>query len=92
MERLSDDEIDARLSGGAWRREGDTIVRDVELGDFAAAIALVNAVAALAEQANHHPDLLVYGYKRVRLTLTTHSAGGITALDLALADAVDALE
>jgi 4a-hydroxytetrahydrobiopterin dehydratase len=92
MKRLSDDEIDERLSGGSWRREGDTIVRDVELGDFAAAIALVNAVAVLAEQANHHPDLLVYGYKRVRLTLTTHSAGGVTALDLALADAVDALE
>jgi 4a-hydroxytetrahydrobiopterin dehydratase len=91
MERLSEDEIDERLSGGSWRREGDTIVLDVECKDFAAAIAFVNAVAALAEQANHHPDLLVYGYKRVRLTLTTHSARGLTALDLGLADAVDAL-
>jgi 4a-hydroxytetrahydrobiopterin dehydratase len=91
MERLSDEEIDERLSAGPWRREGDAIVLDVECEDFAAAIAFVNAVAVLAEQANHHPDLLVHGYKRVRLTLTTHAAGGLTARDFGLADAVDAL-
>jgi 4a-hydroxytetrahydrobiopterin dehydratase len=91
MERLSDEEIDERLVNGSWRREGEAIVRDVECADFAAAIAFVNAVAALAEQADHHPDVLVHGYKRVRLTLTTHSAGGLTARDFELADAIDAL-
>ena len=91
MERLSDDEIDERLSGGLWRRDGEAIVREVECADFVAAIAFVNAVAALAEQADHHPDLLVHDYKHVRLTLSTHSSGGLTALDFDLADAIDAL-
>jgi 4a-hydroxytetrahydrobiopterin dehydratase len=91
VDLLSDSEIDDRLRGGGWRREGDAIVRDFERADFAAAIAFVNAVAALAERANHHPDMLVHGYRRVRLTLTTHSAGGLTERDFALADAVDAL-
>jgi 4a-hydroxytetrahydrobiopterin dehydratase len=91
MERLSDDEIDERLSGGLWRRDGEAIVREVECADFGAAIAFVNAVAALAEQADHHPDLLVQDYKHVRLTLSTHSSGGLTALDFDLADAIDAL-
>jgi 4a-hydroxytetrahydrobiopterin dehydratase len=91
MEHLSETEIDERLSGGSWRREGETIVRDLEFADFVAAVAFVNAVAALAEQADHHPDMLVHGYKHVRLTLTTHSAGGLTARDFELAAAIDAL-
>jgi 4a-hydroxytetrahydrobiopterin dehydratase len=91
MEHLSETEIDERLSGGSWRREGETIVRDLEFADFVAAVAFVNAVAALAEQADHHPDMLVHAYKHVRLTLTTHSAGGLTARDFELAAAIDAL-
>ena len=91
MARLSDSEIDERLAGGDWRREGHTIVRDVELEGFKAAMALANAVADAAEAANHHPDILVHDYKHVRLTLSTHSAGGITENDLALAAAIDAI-
>jgi 4a-hydroxytetrahydrobiopterin dehydratase len=91
MARLSDDEIDERLSGGDWRREGDAIVRDVELSGFKAAMALANAVADEAEAANHHPDILVHDYKHVRLTLSTHSEGGVTENDLALAAAIDGL-
>ncbi len=91
MERLTDTEIDERLRAGPWRREGEAIVRDLETADFTAAIAVVNAVAGLAEGANHHPDILVHGYKHVRLTLTTHSVGGLTEADFALAAAIDAL-
>jgi 4a-hydroxytetrahydrobiopterin dehydratase len=91
MERLTDNEIDERLSTGLWRREGEVIVRDLESADFTAAIALVNAVAGLAERANHHPDILVHGYSHVRLTLTTHSVGGLTEADFELAGAIDAL-
>ncbi len=89
--RLGDSEIEERLAGGAWRREGDSIVRDVECGGFKPAIALVNAVADAANEANHHPDILVHGYKHVRITLSTHSAGGITENDFALADTIDGL-
>ena len=53
--------------------------------DFAAAIAFVNRVAELAEAANHHPDILVHGWNKVRLTLSTHSEGGLTDADFALA-------
>jgi 4a-hydroxytetrahydrobiopterin dehydratase len=91
MARLSDGEIEQRLAGGDWRREGDTIVRDIELGGFTAAMELANQVADAANEANHHPDILVHDYKHVRLTLSTHSAGGITENDFALAATIDEL-
>ncbi len=91
MARLSDAEIDERLTGSEWRREGDSIVRDVERDGFNAAMALANAVAEAANAANHHPDILVHGWNRVRLELTTHSAGGLTDNDHKLAERIDAL-
>jgi 4a-hydroxytetrahydrobiopterin dehydratase len=91
MALLSDAEIDERLAGSEWRREGDTIVRDIETSGFKAAMALANGVADAANEANHHPDILVHDYKHVRLTLCTHSEGGITENDLALAQSIDAL-
>ena len=91
MAPLSDTEIEQRLAGGRWRREGDAIVRDVELGGFKAAMRLANQVADAANEANHHPDILVHDYKHVRLTLSTHSEGGLTENDLALAETIDAL-
>jgi 4a-hydroxytetrahydrobiopterin dehydratase len=90
-ERLTDDEIQRGLEGSEWRREGDAIVRDLKLGDFAAAMAFANSVAILAEEANHHPDILIHGWNRVRLTLTTHSADGLTQSDLDLARGIDGL-
>ena len=91
MTSLSDSEIDDRLAGSAWSRDGDAIVRDVELDGFKAAMALANRVADAANEANHHPDILVHDYKHVRLTLSTHSAGGVTANDFALAETIDGL-
>ncbi len=91
MARLSDGEIDERLATGAWEREGDTIVRDFELTDFKEAMALANAIGDAAEEAGHHPDILVHGYKRMRITLCTHSEGGITENDFALAATIDGL-
>ena len=74
-----------------WREEGDAIVRDYELKDFAAAMAFVNQVGEMAEGANHHPDILIHGWNKVRLTLSTHSEGGLTEADHALARRIDAL-
>jgi len=88
---LSDDEITARLQGSAWVREGDEIVRDYKLDNFADAIALVNRVAQAAEQRNHHPDILVHGWNNLRLSLTNHAAGGLTAVDFEMAEQFDAL-
>ncbi len=61
---LSDEEIASRLEGSDWRREGDEIVRDWTLKDFASAISFVDRVAEIAEAANHHPDILVHGWNR----------------------------
>ncbi|HEV2820191.1 MAG TPA: 4a-hydroxytetrahydrobiopterin dehydratase [Solirubrobacteraceae bacterium] len=91
MAPLDHEELTRRLEGTDWRVEGDAIVRDLELDGFTAAIEMVNRIAQLAEEANHHPDLLVHGYKRLRVTLSTHSEGGVTENDLALAQHIDAL-
>ena len=74
-----------------WTQEDNALVRDFELKDFAGAMAFANDVARLAEEANHHPDILVHGYNKVRLTLSTHSEGGVTEKDHALAERIDSL-
>ena len=74
-----------------WREEEAALVRDLEFGDFAAAMAYVNRVAEVAEAADHHPDILVHGWNKVRLTLSTHSEGRITDADHAMATRIDAL-
>jgi 4a-hydroxytetrahydrobiopterin dehydratase len=91
MALLSDAQIEQRLQGSDWRRDGDEIVRDLSFDDFAAAIAFVDRVAVAAESANHHPDILVHGWNKLRLTLSTHSEGGLTESDFALAASIDAL-
>jgi len=78
-------------SESVWRQEGESLVRDDEFKDFAAAMAFVNRVAEVAEERNHHPDILVHGWNKVRLTLTTHSAGKLTDADRALAQRIDAI-
>ncbi len=91
MPVLGDDEIEQRLAHSDWSREGDAIIRELSFPDFAAAMAFVNRVADAAEAANHHPDILVHGWNKVRLELSTHSEGGITNADFALASTVDGL-
>jgi len=91
MATLSDDQVAAGLNGREWRRDGDAIVRDWKFSDFREAMAFVNRVADAAEAANHHPDILVHGWNRVRLTLSTHSEGGITQADLDMAARIDEL-
>jgi 4a-hydroxytetrahydrobiopterin dehydratase len=91
MTLLSDQEIQQRLAGGEWQHDGRVIAREWTLADFDAAIAFVNRIAALARAADHHPDILVHGWNKVRLELSTHSAGGLTAADFALAEQIDAL-
>lgn len=91
MAPLSEQQIEQHLQDSPWRREGDAIVRDLQLADFAAAIALVDRIAEAAETANHHPDILVHGFNKLRLTLSTHSEGGLTDADFALAARLDTL-
>jgi 4a-hydroxytetrahydrobiopterin dehydratase len=91
MTPLSEQEIQQRLAGSEWRPDGQAIAREWALADFDAAIAFVNRVAELARAADHHPDILVHGWNKVRLQLSTHSAGGLTEADFALAAQIDGL-
>ncbi len=105
MSLLSDSEVEHRMSGvpdwhaGEGRSPSpsgddggdDAIVRDLTFANFADAIAFVNRVAEAAEAANHHPDILVHGWNKVRLTLSTHSQGGLTDADFQLAAQIDRL-
>ncbi len=90
-ETLNDDEIESRLRRLAWEREGDEIVREWRFEDFAEAIEFVNRVAEAAEEANHHPDILVHGWNKVKLSLINHSAGGLTDTDFRMAARFDEL-
>lgn len=90
MTRLDPDVVDEQLAHLAWERRGDVLVKVVRCGNFAGSLAFVNAVGELAEAHNHHPDLAI-SWDTVTLTLTTHSAGGLTAADLNLAAEIDRL-
>jgi 4a-hydroxytetrahydrobiopterin dehydratase len=87
---LDPEAVDAGISGLGWERLGDEIVKVWSGADFAAALAYVNAVGELAESANHHPDIDIR-WNKVTLRLSTHSAGGITQLDLDMARSLDTL-
>ena len=83
--------VDSALAEGVvWHRQGDELVKEVTADGFAGAMAFVNAVAAVAEERDHHPDIDIR-WNKVTLRLTTHSAGGLTAADLDLARRIDAL-
>jgi 4a-hydroxytetrahydrobiopterin dehydratase len=91
MELLTDDAITAELASvPGWARADSSISHTATLADFRAALLYVGAVAYLAEAANHHPDILIQ-WNRVTLTLSSHSAGGLTAADFALARRISQL-
>jgi 4a-hydroxytetrahydrobiopterin dehydratase len=91
MALLTEDEIAARLGGvPGWQRDGSSITAVLTRKDFRDAMLFVGAVAYLAEQANHHPDILIQ-WNKVTLTLSTHSAGGLTGADFDLAGKISAL-
>jgi 4a-hydroxytetrahydrobiopterin dehydratase len=90
-DKLDDQAVADGIDGTDWTRDGDAIVRDLEFDDFAGAIAYVNGVAEAAEEANHHPDILVHGWNKVQLRLSTHDVGGLTQADLDMTGTLDAV-
>jgi len=89
MATLSDADVDAALQRlPSWERDGDEIVKTFDCPSFPDAIAFVVRVGFLAEKANHHPDLDIR-WRRVRVALTTHDAGGLTQHDVDLASAIE---
>jgi 4a-hydroxytetrahydrobiopterin dehydratase len=91
MALLSDEEIEARLAElDGWERDGDAITKRFKGDDFMSSVELVNRIAPVAEEMNHHPDLAI-SWNEVTVTITTHSEGGLTANDFELAGRIDAL-
>ena len=91
MPKLSRAEIEERMKKlRGWTLEGDAIKKQYIFAGFPEAVAFVNRLAPEAERADHHPDILI-NYKRVTLTYSTHSEGGLTAKDFDGAAIADGL-
>lgn len=91
MARLSDQDIESRLSGlDGWERSGDAITKTYERGDFVGSVEFVKSLVEPAEDMNHHPDLEI-SWDKVKVSITTHAEGGLTQNDFELAKRIDAL-
>ena len=90
--KLTDAEIAQRLGAlSGWQRDGNAITKEFVLGGFTDAAQFIAKIAPVADAMDHHPDVQLYRYKRVKIVLTTHNAGGITQNDFELAAKIDAL-
>lgn len=87
---LSGDQVQAQLPGG-WAGDERGIWREFAFGSYAAGVAFAVQIALTAERADHHPDALSIGWKKVRVSYVTHSAGGVTEKDLKAARDVNAV-
>ncbi|MBI2881010.1 MAG: 4a-hydroxytetrahydrobiopterin dehydratase [Candidatus Tectomicrobia bacterium] len=91
MARLTEEEIGRGLEElPGWERQGEAIVKTFQFEWFTPAMGFVTKVALLAERYDHHPDIDIR-YKRVRLVLTSHDAGGLTERDVNLAKEIEAV-
>lgn len=86
---MTDGEVAARLKRlKGWKHEGRFITKTFEFKEFMDGIAFVNSIAKIAEKEEHHPDINVR-YTTIRLSLQTHSEGGVTEWDIGLADGIE---
>jgi 4a-hydroxytetrahydrobiopterin dehydratase len=92
LAKFSDSQITQRLAKlNGWQRKRSAITKEFVLKSFTGATRFVSKVAPIANAMDHHPDVEIYRYKRVKIVLTTHSAGGVTKNDFALAAKIDKL-
>lgn len=90
MEVLLSNEIEAKLKElSGWSFENNSISREFKLKDFKSALAFVNAIGEVAEEMDHHPDMFIHGWNNVKITISTHSAGGVTQNDFTLANRIE---
>jgi len=91
--RLDDGALKTLLESGTdWSREGNALTKTYTFKGFKGAMSFANRVAEAANAANHHPDIHIEGYNKVRVVLTTHATGGISDADVALAKEIDKAE
>jgi 4a-hydroxytetrahydrobiopterin dehydratase len=91
MTLLSDSEVEGKLAElPGWERAGEAIAKEFERGDFVGSVEFVESLVEPAEAMGHHPDLEI-SWATVKVTISTHSEGGLTAADFELAARIDAL-
>ena len=91
MSKLSDEEIEEKLGElEGWERQGEAITKNFDRGDFVGSVKFVDSMVEPAEEMNHHPDLSI-SWSEVKVSITNHSAGGLTQADFELAKRIDAL-
>lgn len=87
---LSESEILNRLSNlTGWSVENNSLVKHFTVTDFVSALKLVNSAGEIAEKLNHHPDILIHGWNKVKFMISTHDAGGITLKDFELIERIE---
>ena len=92
MALLNENEIESHLDGlEGWERKENEIEKTYKLKNFVESIGFINKIAILAEKADHHPDILIL-YNKVKITLSTHSEGGLTIKDINLAGEIESLQ
>jgi len=93
MAVLSPEKINEKLSGlDGWNFKENSIGKLYEMDDFKAALTLVCKIGEAAEHMNHHPDIFIHSWNKVKITISTHSEGGITKNDFQLAQKIEGLE
>ena len=89
---LSSSEIDVKLKKlDNWKVENKSIVREYILKDFKLALEFVNKVGHAAEEMDHHPDILIHSWNKVKFTISNHKEGGLTDKDFKLAHKIESL-
>lgn len=90
MNKLNQDQIVANLSKfQGWIFENESISKQFQFKDFIEALSFVNAVGLESEKMDHHPDILMFAWNKVKITISTHDAGGVTDKDFSLAQKIE---
>lgn len=90
MSKLNQNQINTNLSKlSGWIFENESILKQFQFKDFIEALSFVNAVGLESEKMDHHPDILMFGWNKVKITISTHSAGGVTEKDFSLASKIE---
>lgn len=92
MKVLSENEINEKLKEiSGWIFRDNSVSKEFQLKDFKGALAFVNKIGDEAEKMDHHPDIFIHSWNKVKITISTHSAGGVTQNDFDLAKKIEKL-
>lgn len=90
---LSSEEIKNKLAAYSnWNFENNQIGKEFQFKDFAEALSFVNEVGEFAEKMDHHPDIFLHSWNKVKITVSTHSEGGVTEKDFQLAEKIESIK